>query len=136
MKLLLLLKALAVQCPGLAPIQKRCENNGSVDLELHGESDVVLVEHPSVKPSKCLACFVDPRCDLSIKRSIAGDAAAQVFEVVHVLQLGAINKSGWFWSVSVRCSRLKDFGLAKADAQSKHFDASENLSSISCRSLS
>ena len=49
MKLLLLLKALAVQCPGLAPIQKRCENNGSVDLKLCGQSDVVLAEQQTAK---------------------------------------------------------------------------------------
>ena len=72
MKLLQLLSEPAVRCPGLAPTEWSCENNGTVDLELSGESDDVLLEHRRAKPSKCLACFADPRCDLSVKRSIAG----------------------------------------------------------------
>ena len=72
MKLLQLLSEPAVRCPGLAPTEWSCENNGTVDLELSGESDDVLLERLRAKPSKCLACFADPRCDLSVKRSIAG----------------------------------------------------------------
>ena len=39
-----LLAVPAVQRPGVTPIKKRYENNGTVDLELCGEWDVVLVE--------------------------------------------------------------------------------------------
>ena len=39
-----LLAVPAVQRPGVTPIKKRCENNGTVDLALCGEWDVVLVE--------------------------------------------------------------------------------------------
>ena len=60
MKLLQLLNVLAVPCPGLTSIEKRRENSSTVGLELRGESNFVSVEHPSVKPSKCLACFADP----------------------------------------------------------------------------
>ena len=54
-KLLQLLDVPLVQRPGLRPLEKRCENKGTVDLELYGESDVVLAEHRRAKPSKCLA---------------------------------------------------------------------------------
>ena len=58
MKMLQLLNVQEIECPGLTSIQKTCENNAIVDLELLvGQSDVVLVEHPSAKPSKCLACI-------------------------------------------------------------------------------
>ena len=51
-KLLQLLNVPAVQCPGLAPIEKKCKSNRTADLELRRKSDVVLVEHRSAKPSK------------------------------------------------------------------------------------
>ena len=47
MKLFKPLNMPAGQCPGLAPMEKRRKTNGTVDLELRGESDVVLVEPPS-----------------------------------------------------------------------------------------
>lgn len=80
MELLQLLNVPVVQCPGLTPTEERCEDNGTVDLEPSGESDVVLVEHTSAKPSKCLACFTD----LSVMRSIAGDDAAQILDVLSI----------------------------------------------------
>ena len=52
MELLWLLDVPAVQRSGLAPTEERCESDGIVDLELCGESLVVLVLHPSAKPSK------------------------------------------------------------------------------------
>ena len=100
-KLLQLLCVLAVQCPGLAAIEERCENDGTVDLELCAETDIVLVEHTSVKPSKCLTRFADPRCDLSVKRSITRNDATQEFEVVNI-QLGVISDNGWLWNVAVQ----------------------------------
>ena len=121
MKLVQLLNEPVVHLPGLAPLEKRCKDTGTVDLEHCEESDVVLAERPSAEPSDCLVCSADPRRDLSIKRSIAGDAAAQVFEVARVLQLGTLNKNGWFRSVSVRCSLMKVFSLAKADELPKQF---------------
>lgn len=54
----------------------------------------------------------------------------QVFEVVQVvLQRDAINKDGWFRSVSVRCSDggLEDFGLGKIHGQSKQFRCPREL---------
>ena len=57
-KLLQSLDVAEVQCPGPGPVEKRCEDNGTVGLQLCGESDVVLGEHPSAKTSKGLACFV------------------------------------------------------------------------------
>lgn len=48
MELLQLLGVPAVQCPGLAPIEDRCANYGTANLELCGESDVVLVEYSQV----------------------------------------------------------------------------------------
>ena len=59
-KLLQLFNVSTVQCPGLGPLEKRCENNGTVDLQLREGSNVVLIEHPSANAFKCLACFVDP----------------------------------------------------------------------------
>ena len=77
MQLLQLLNVPEVQCPSLMPLERRCDN-GTVDLELCGESDVLLVEHPIAKPSKCIACFDDPPCALSVKRTIVGGDAIQV----------------------------------------------------------
>ena len=48
MKLHQMLNVLVIQCPGLAPIEDRCANYGTADLELCGESDVVLVEYSQV----------------------------------------------------------------------------------------
>ena len=45
----------------------------------------------------------------------------RVLEVVHILQLGAIKIDGWFRSVSLQCSLMKDFNLAKADSHPKQF---------------
>ena len=96
-----------------------CENDGIVDFELCGGSDVVLVERPSTK--MCLACYADPQCGLLDKRSITGDDDVQVLEVVYNLQLDAFNENGWLWSVAVRCSLMRDFSFVKADCQSKQF---------------
>ena len=107
-ELLQLLNAPAVQCPGLTRLEKRCDKNGTVDLEFRGESDVVLVQHPGAKPSKGLACFADPRCDLSVKRSVATANAAQVFEAVRVLQLGIFRVYLITWDICWLESRTRD----------------------------
>lgn len=82
MKFLQPLDVLAVQRPGLAPTEKRCEKNGTADLELLWTIEYCVELSTLVRslPSAWLA-FADPKCDPSVKRSITGDDAAQYLKL-------------------------------------------------------
>ena len=64
---------------------------------------------------KYLACVAAPRCDLSVKRSVARVDGAKAVEVAHILQLGAISEEGWLRKVAVWCTLTPDFTLSKGD---------------------
>ena len=86
MEALQLLQMFPVQGPCLTAIEEAGENDRPVHLELHGLPDVVLVQNASLQAAKSLAGLADPGADL-----VTADHAAEVFEVVDRLQLGAIN---------------------------------------------
>ena len=80
-----------VQGPCLTIIEEAGENDCSVHLELGGLPDGILVQDESLQAAKSLAGFADPGSDLHVETPVTADHAAEVFEVVDRLQLGAIN---------------------------------------------
>ena len=91
MKALQLLQVSPVQGPCLTTIEEDGENDRPVHLELHGLSDVVLVQDTRLQVAKSLAGLADLGADLLVKTPITADYAAEVFEVINSLQMGAIN---------------------------------------------
>ena len=91
MEALHLLQVCPVHGPCLTTIEEAGENDRSVHLELCGLPDVVLAEDASLQAAKSLAGLANPGADLLVETSVTADHAAEVFEVVDRLQLGAIN---------------------------------------------
>ena len=75
-----------VQGPCLTTIEEAGENDCPVHLELRG---LELVQDASLQAAKSLAGLADPGADL-VETPVTTDHAAEVFEVVDRLQLGAI----------------------------------------------
>ena len=90
MEALQLLQVSPVQGLCLTTIEEAGENDRPVHLELRGLPDVVLAQDASLQAAKSLADLVDPGADL-VETSGIADHAAEAFEVVDHLQLGAIN---------------------------------------------
>ena len=80
-----------VQGPCLKTIEEAGENDRPVRLELRGPPGVVLAQDASLQAAKSLAGLADTGVDLLVVTPITADHAADVFEVVDPLQLGAIN---------------------------------------------
>ena len=91
MEALQLLQVSPVQGPCLTTIEEAGENDHPVHLELRGLPDVVLVWDASLQAAKSLAGLADPGADPLVETPVTADHAAEVFEVVDRLQLGAIN---------------------------------------------
>ena len=89
MEALQLLQVSPVQGPCLTTIEEAGENDRPVHLELRGLPDVLLVQD-SLQAAKSLAGLADPGADLLVETPVTADHAAEVFEVVNRLQLGAI----------------------------------------------
>ena len=90
MEALQLLQVSPVQGPCLTTVEKAGENDRPVHHELGGLPDV-LVQDVSLQVAKSLAGLADPGADLLVETPVTADHAAEVFEVVDRLQLGAIN---------------------------------------------
>ena len=80
-----------VQGPCLTTLQEAGENDRPVHLELCGLPDVVLAQDASLQAAMSLASLADPGADLLVETPVTADHAAEVFEVVDRLQLGAID---------------------------------------------
>ena len=91
MEALQLLQVSPVQGPCLTTIEEAGENDHPVHLELRGLPDVVLAQGASLRAAKSLAGLADPGAGLFVENPVTADHAAEVFEVVDRLQLGAIN---------------------------------------------
>ena len=91
MEALQLLQVSPVQAPCLTTIEQAGENDRPVYLELCGLPDVVLVQDTGLQAAKSLADLADPGADLLVETPATADHTAEVFEVVDLLQLGAIN---------------------------------------------
>ena len=79
-----------VQGPYLTTVEEDGENDHLVHLELRGLPGVVLVQDVSLQAAKSLASLADPGTDL-VETPVTADHAAEVFEVIDRLQLGAIS---------------------------------------------
>ena len=79
------------QGPCLTTIEEAGESDRPVHLELRELPDVVLVQDASLQAAKSLTGLADPGTDLLVETPVTADHAAEVFEVVDRLQLGAIN---------------------------------------------
>ena len=90
MEALHLLQASPVQGPCLTTIEEADENDRPVHLELRGLPDVGLAQDASLQASKKVSGLADPGADLLVETQVTADHAAEVFEVVAHLQLGAI----------------------------------------------
>ena len=86
-----LLQVSPVQDPCLTNVEEAGENCRTEHFELRGLPDVVLVQDASLQAAKSLAGLTDPGADLLVETPVTADHAADVFEVVDRLQLGAIN---------------------------------------------
>ena len=91
MEALQLLQVSPVQDPCLTTIEEAGENNRPVHLELRGLPDIVLLQDASLQAAKSLAGLADPGADLLVETPVTADHAAEVFEVIDCLQLGAIS---------------------------------------------
>ena len=80
-----------VQGPCLTIIEEAGEHDRPVHLELRGLRDVVLTQDASLPAAKSLDGLADPGADLIVETPVIANHAAEVFEVVDRLQLGAIN---------------------------------------------
>ena len=90
METLQLLQVSPVQGPCLTTIEEAGEHDRPVHLELRGLPDV-LVQDASLPAAKSVAGLVDPGADLIVETPVTADHAAEVFEVVDRLRLGAIS---------------------------------------------
>ena len=91
METLQLLQVSPVQGPSLTTVEEAGENDHPVHLELRGPSDVVLVQDTGLQAAKSLAVLSDSIADLLVENPLTADHAAEVFEIIDRLQLGAIN---------------------------------------------
>ena len=98
MEALQLLQVSAVQGPYLTTVE---------------EADVVLIQDASLQAAKSLAGLVDPGADLLVETPVTAYHAAEVFEVVDLLQLGAINSDGGPVGNCGRCFLKQDLCLAE-----------------------
>ena len=94
MEALQLLRASPVQGLCLTTIEEAGENDRPVRLELRGLPNVVLAQDASLQAAKSVAGLADPGADLLVETPVTADHAAEAFEVVDRLQLGAIILDG------------------------------------------
>ena len=73
----------------LTTIEEAGENDRTVHLKLRGLPDVVQAQDASLQAAKSLAGLADP--DVDLVTTVTADHAAEVFEVVDRLKLGAIS---------------------------------------------
>ena len=90
MEVLHLLQVSPVQGSCLTTVEEAGEDDRPVHLELRGLPDV-LIQDASLQAAKSLGGLVDLGADLLVETPVTADHAAEVFEVVDRLQLGAIN---------------------------------------------
>ena len=90
MEALQLLQVSPVQGPCLTIVEEAGENDRPVHLEFLRPPDV-LAQDASLQVAKSLAGLAYPGTDLLVKTPVTADHAAEIFEVVNRLQLGAIN---------------------------------------------
>ena len=63
----------------------------NIYVELRGLPDVLLAQDASLQAAKSLTGLADPGADLLVETPVTAHHAAEVFEVVDRLWLGAIN---------------------------------------------
>ena len=108
-----------VQNPCLTTIEEAGENDRPVHLELRWLTDIVLAQNACLQAAKSLAGLADPGIDLLVETPVTADHAAEVFEVVDRLQLGAINWGGGSVGNCSRCWLKQDLCLPEADGETK-----------------
>ena len=114
-----LLRVSPVQGPCLTTIEEAGENDRPVHLELRGLPDVVPAQDASLQAAKSMAGLADPAADLLIETPTTADDAAEVFEVVDRLQLGAISSDGGSVGNCGRFWLKQDLCLTEADDETE-----------------